>query len=753
MALKLTHVEQSASMLTRINSEILKGSLNASPEVVKSYGMESLDSSASTIQANGIESMAGYLKSAFASTGDGGALESGLENLTAAQIRSGAIAASAAGTDGFAGYQSALKTQSARAAGAGLISVSGARYGAANPTQGYGMEAFEQAQSFSPKVDATIEYNIKAAKQDPVGEGFFPTTTITANDLGMNVQVPVDIIEPFIKHKKTGEVTDWQRKKLINALRDPTLLRNDATKLFPYKPADNSNNQWFVTGLDYEQSQNGEVVPTAPLKVGVELGFLGLCSTPSLISAGPLEGSDQIDTSVQLTHIWVKVTGAGGVAETFKLKTSYLDGSKFQKAPEGDKFSTLLQLDAPAYQITSGNKTTDGTASALLAGLTANGNIVGLNIKMTGALNHEKGNLHVSQSITPKVSRVYDVTLKEEITNTTAVKNEISALSFEILGYELAAQLRNSNFRTRQQRIDRQTSTFKYLVQLGAPITAIAPVSDAWGANGDAVPVDQLVTATYARNSAMAISRLLDYVDQMRESGISNNALWQRYDENTVEGVGKAVVDPWFGEGAYDISTLVNSTNSHTRRDDVSEQMLNIIRNYAYRMNAESGYNVALNLLYNETMPKLVVGTDNIIAQYLMETGDLRTAGISFKMVVLTTNNIDMRGKVVMTLSRQTAGSLDLLTFGMHLWCPEIVATVSVMREGTYISETMVQPRNLHVIVCPIVTYLEFSGLDEAYAGSITVPVSGSLKLEGLSSTGNTTLGGLDAGSAPNNGQ
>lgn len=36
----------------------------------------------------------------------------------------------------------------------------------------------------------------------------------------------------------------------------------------------------------------------------------------------------------------------------------------------------------------------------------------------------------------------------------------------------------------------------------------------------------------------------------------------------------------------------------------------------------------------------------------------------------------------------------------------------------------MVQPRNLHVIVCPIIAALTISGLDESYTGSINIPVS-----------------------------
>lgn len=743
MALKVLHTQHSASLFSRIQGAVQNGQFSVTEGVVPGYGLESLDEVKAGQQHSAIEAAKNALKSAAGVTNT---LEAGLEGFNDQQLEAGSIAATIVGD--LSGYGRAMQSRAAKAQSEGFQSVSGSRYGSANPKQGYGTEAFEQAQEFVPQQAQTIEYNIKAAKQDPVGEAFFPTTVLTANDIGLDVKIPVDIVEPFVKHKSTGEVTDWQRKKLINTLRDPSILRNDAVKLIPYKPADKSNDQWFAAGTDFPEVQGGEDLPTAALKPGVRIGFLGLCSTPSLVQNGVMDHTDQIDNNVRLQYVWIKVSNAGGTTELFRLRTDNLDRSAFQKTQEGDKFQTSLDLDVLAYQLNAGQKTVAGAKSVLLAPLTTGEQTVGLALKINGTLNHEKGDLVVNALEQPRVSRVYDNGTREEITKTAAVQTEIAKLTFEFAGYYIKANLRNSNFRTREQRIDRQTSTYKYLVQLGAPITAVAPATNDWGPV-EAVAVEQLSTATYARNSAMAISRLLDYVDSMRASGIANNALWQRYDENAVEGVGKAVVDAWFGEGDYNIKDLVNSTASHMRREDISEQLLNIVRNYAYRMNAESGYNVAIGLLYNETTPMLLIGTDNIIAQYLMEVGDLRTAGISFKVTVVTSNNIEMKGKVIMTLSRMKSGGLDLCTFGMHLWVPEIVATVKIMRNGNYVQETMVQPRNLHVVVCPIIAHLTISGLDEAYTGSINIPVTtGDL----AANIAQTVLNGLAAQPAPSTG-
>lgn len=725
MALKLLHTSQNADMLSRIQSRINSGQFGGNTEIVKSFGMESLDGASLGAQESalksGVDLLVDVLREGTVNAGTQYIAGAGVEGYSDAQLQAGAIAMTI-GKDTQA-YTNALKNSAARAASMSDLSlVSGSRYGSANMKQGYGTEAFEQAQSFVPQQNATIEYNLKAAKQDAVGEAFFPTTTLTPNDIGLSVTVPVDIVEPFIKHKANGEVTDWQRKKLINAMRDPTILRNDAIKLVPYKPADGSANSNFSTVVPaFNDLQGGELVPSGALKPGIKIGFMGLCSTPSLVAAGALEASDQIDTGTRLQWIWVQVTNGAGTKELFKLRTDHLDRSTFQKSQEGDKFETSLDFSNITIALSELTKTVDNTDSALLAPLVTGGQQAILALDIKGTLNHEKGSVVVGGLTQPTITRIYDSVAKEELNvKTGALADAIEDLTLEFVGYQLRANLRNSNFRTREQRVDRQTSVYKYMVQLGAPITAIAPATDAWGPK-ESIAVETLSNATYARNSAMAISRLLDYVETIRDAGVTNNGLWQRYDENSIEGVGKAVVDPWYGEGSYDISKTVNGVKSSQTRDDVSEKILNILRTYAYRMNAESGYNVALQMLYNETQPTLVIATDNIIAQYLMEVGDLRTAGISFKVHVATTNNIEMRGKILMTLSRMKAGGLDLLTFGMHLWVPEIVATVNVMRNGTYIEETMVQPRNLHVVVCPIVANITITGLEEAYTGKITI--------------------------------
>lgn len=724
MALKILHFAAQTSLANRITEQLNSGAVSQAAAAIPTFGMESLDQVTATTQESGVKTARSIMENIVGQQTDqmGNPIAgTGLEGLSDAQIEAGAISLVAAA--GLEDYRSQIIASAKRAASSSAFNnVSGARYGSANPKMGYGNEAFEQTQDFTPQKNQTVEYNTRAAKQDAVGEALFPTTTLTPNDIGLNIEVPIDIVEPFIKHKATGEETDWNRKKLINAIRDPSILRNDSIQLIPFRPADGKNEKYFAPEVPkFTRPQNLEAIDTGALKPGVNIGFIGLCSTPSLVAAGALESSDQIDTSVKLHYVWIEVSNAGGTKEVIKLRTDHMDGSTFQKSQEYDKFQTSLNFIAKAYQLTAKNtKTIDGPESTLLKPLFVNDNIIGLELSINGTLNHEKGGLVVNSLTAPAISRIYNPVEKEEESLEGDLKDVIEGLTFRFVGYQLKAQLRNSNFRTREQRIDRQTSNYKYLVQLGAPITAIAPDTDAWG-SAQTIAVDTLVNATYARNSAMAISRVFDYIDTMRTAGITNNGLWQRYDENNIEGVGKAVVDPWFGEGTYNIKEILNSIKSQDRRADTSEQILNIIRNYAYRMNAESGYKVALHQLYGETTPTLIIATDNIIAQYLMEVGDLRTAGITFKTHVVTSDNIEMRGKVILTLSRMKSGGLDLLTFGMHLWVPEIVATLSVMRNGAFVKETMVQPRNLHVVVCPIIALLTITGLDDAYDGNIVM--------------------------------
>lgn len=778
MSLQIMHLSEAGKVSARI-TEALSNGITGAADAIPSFGMESLDSNPvmltqqqtaiqhatttmesilSGVSADGMSAHAGEGMESFGEGQDQMQLikaqREELAKYTPAQIRSGAIAMVASA--GMESYADQLKKSVGNAVNSGMAftTVSGARYGSAKASMGYGLNAFEQAQDLVPHKQMSVEYNIKAAKQDDVGEALFPTTAITANDIGMNIEIPIDIVEPFIKHKSDGTPTDWQRKKLLNAVRDPSILRNDSINLIPLKSKDKANDKWFAVDVpSFTRPQSGELIPTGALIPSTEIGFMGLCSTPSLVAAGALESSDQIDTGVKLQYIWLRVTNKAGTKEIIKLRTDHLDNAFFNKTNERDKYEASLEFVHKAYQITKDAAiTVDQTPSALLAPLFTSERHIGISLDVRGDVNHEKGTMKVGSLGNPAITRVYDTVSGEYISlEDSDVKSTIEDLTFEFIGWFPTARLRNSNFRTREQRVDVQTSNFRYLVQLGAPITSVAPPTDAWGPVSR-VAVDRLVTATFARNSAMAISRVFDYIDTLRSAGITNNGIWQRYDEANIEGVGKAVVDPWFRESKYDLSKLINNIKSKERREDISEHLLNIVRNYAYRMNAESGYKVALQQLYGETTPTLVICTDNIIAQYLMEVGDLRTAGINFKVHVATSDNIDMRGKVILTLSRMKSGALDLLTFGMHLWVPEIVATVKINRGGTYVEETMVQPRNLHVVVCPIIALLHITGLEFAYNGKIALDA----RIEGVGGVNppggidTTDLDGLKPGQAGN---
>ncbi|EBU6828332.1 hypothetical protein DKS90_25220, partial [Salmonella enterica subsp. enterica serovar Muenchen] len=156
-----------------------------------------------------------------------------------------------------------------------------------------------------------------------------------------------------------------------------------------------------------------------------------------------------------------------------------------------------------------------------------------------------------------------------------------------------------------------------------------------------------------------------------------------------------------------------------------SAAIMNVIREMAYRMYSESGYQPALQLLSSnaDEKPRCVVATDNYIPQFLQTDGDFRTVGVSFNFVVVDNPNVLLRDKIFVTLSRGIQGSPDPLTFGMFLYVPELVSVAQVTRNGQVSKETMVQPRCRFVNNCPLLGLINVVNLRKVYTENIKLPV------------------------------
>jgi len=634
-------------------------------------------------------------------------------------LEAGAIAAMAAGNP--RAYAEAAYTNKAKVAdGVTLVEVQhqGAA-GAMDYRTQPSLEAFDDRE-LREHLPYSIAFNVFASRQDDFSEAFYRTTVVTPDQAGLDVSVSRMLVFNEVRHALTGKVADFQKKNLIDAAVDATILADQSTRLVPHKAADNSNQDKFVPAsavAPYSISVAGVSIPTAPLLMGKEVDLLGLSMYQPLIGAGIIDHTDSIDAKVVLDALYL-LPEAGEAA--VKFTTARLPRSAFVKSVEGNYREMNLQFSTRDLVIDANTTAVDGTAVTAFAPITAGNYRVFLGVDVNGVLNVETGNVRVG-AFNVVVARIVNNSGAEIALDTGAgatIKTALEAMSF--IGYDLNGNRTNANRRTRGLQLDTTIETERYTIPLGAPISVPSPATS----NRDAADLKALITAARIRNSNNAVTAMLNYADTL-EAYVKGPNLGGPVPQ--VQGMGRFLVQPWFERHVLDLEQSINSIKSHEKAADISAVLVNAIRDIAYRAYRDSKYQAALDAVTGGTgeTPILVVGTDQVLVRHLIVSGDTRTFGTTFeKAVVKSTLDRRMRNKIVLSFVRENSDGPDPLSFGTHAWIPELTSSIMVSRNGGTIKEAMVQPRTLHVNNLPVMAIIEVENLTKVLADKIDTPAT-----------------------------
>ena len=182
--------------------------------------------------------------------------------------------------------------------------------------------------------------------------------------------------------------------------------------------------------------------------------------------------------------------------------------------------------------------------------------------------------------------------------------------------------------------------------------------------------------------------------------------------------IGHYYVKPTYFSEALNLESTVDSRTSHERLKDIRSSLVEKVRFYANEMYRNSEYQAAAQVLTGNVgfKPTVIVGTDPVIANYLNSDGELRTLGEQFDLMVVSTLDARVKGKMYISFgvfdsNRNTA--INPLNSGNMLYAAEIVSNLPVARDGQTSNETMVTPRFLHVWNLPVMTELTVTGLPQ----------------------------------------
>lgn len=640
-------------------------------------------------------------------------------------ILAGASLLAASAVENLAGLTHA-KNQSIQASleSAGLSQPANARYTPSEDVFQIATESFDEKE-LSKFLNFSIALNVLASRQDPVNELFFRPLTVAPNECGYAIESRIEEVYQGYQHEPSGSPVNTYKVNLIDALVHPEVLESNATAIVPYVSATNDENSPLYNKDHYVDNAlvahktvdvDGIPVLTAPLKVNMEHNLLGLTSHPELISNGLLNEKDSLDSKASIKAVYVKFDD-----KVVKFNTANLHRTGFLKTPEGNMNEMALNFTNKDISVDKDIKAVDGSDVPLLADMNKAELRVRLNLRMTGTLFRDTGTLQVDATrltVGSAVKGKEPVSLKDAAVKTIVEKiNE----KIEVIGFDIDVNRSNSSLRTRGRLIDSTLIREIVAVQLRAPISIERPVV---GGEKPEPQVEALISAVRIQANNAGISTLFAYADSLN-TVVSRDGYDQRQDRNSIPGIARHYLQPVYIRETINLKDIVNSPASESKMKDIQGAISTKLNEVMGRMIQQSNY-IAVVEQYGGDVNKVkaILATDYRIPQYLNIQGDVRLFGSTLGHAIASTPNKHMRGKIVMSISREASGNeVDPFEFGNFIWSSELMVQRPMDRGQQTFLRDMVQPRYAHSVNVPIIAIIDVEGIEEVAGSAVEMPV------------------------------
>lgn len=568
----------------------------------------------------------------------------------------------------------------------------------------------------------SVAYNMQSARQDEFGETLYPTVVVTRDQVGYIVSIQLVTVYEEVRRQISGALDDFNRRNIVHAVRDPSILDNFQTKIVPVYRTESQANFVPVAALPTTDVILGpDTITTSALAFNKAFSLLGLSQTDSLVAAGLMDSTDAIDTDVKLDNIYLQLGGPTG--SVIKLPVGDIPYAVFTYSVQGSQRLMTLNFNVNKLPIAPTTMRVDGTAPTELAALLTAEAWAQLAITVTGSVDLQTAKTSLMAAV-PTVSGIVTSDGVEH-PPTSAAQAALVALfdTAVLIGYDLEARRTNSNRRQRGQLLDITNYNQAYNVPLLSPITVPRPLGQ--GDQTDSSDLNALIVATRIRTSNSAVDELLrvanvlkTYIDQASVS-IS--------DTTEILGVSRYLITPFYEYNEIVIPDAVDSITSSQRNDDISATIVNMIRDVTYRMYRDSNYKAASEALAGGAtqMPTVVIATEQYLERYIMVTGEMRTLGTVFNVKVVSTPNIRMEGKIFVTFLAPNAeeGVPSPLSFGNMAWSPELALVLPIHRNGANNKELTVQPSYRHITNLPILGEFLVTGIKEVVSNKVALRV------------------------------
>lgn len=587
-----------------------------------------------------------------------------------------------------------------------------------------GIESFDNRTN-NAMVAMSVNYSVQAAKQSPFSEAFFPTSVIAPDVLGATMTIPLRFVLGRVLHETTGEPVNFNERRLIEATVDHTILRDDATILLPEVHADAKNADFFLPTAVYTPEVldlANRTITTAPIKFGKAFDIIGNGSHTASQNNGVPTRTDVLDPGSMGIKALVFQMGN----DALKFNVRELFGSKFAQFAEGHNkdmvlsFNPTIQLNKNTVRLYNGKAVTNTTLLAIIS----EGWIVNFTVSLSGKLNIDSGTMTVHAFEPEYVEFVNVQGNRVKPSEDPAAKIIYDALlaDFKAVAYEPDARLTNSNFRHTGKETNTRYFTERYPVQLGSPVTCPFPHGEDRGDED----MKTLIAMVRMRNDNNALTKLLDVEQTLSQYEQDYLYRDQMATVADIEGIARFLIQrPISVRKTLHLPDLVRNVKTSEVMRDLRAQISNVIGDTMIRLGRAAGIHQAVQHLtgYESDKIKVILGTDQVLENYLWREGDTRVISNNMDSILVSTPDSRMYNKVIAVFSRHVEGA-DAMNFGVHYWTPEFMSVLPVARGGAQYKEMQVMPRNRHVVNIPVMATFDITGLEEVLVQAGLQPVA-----------------------------
>lgn len=562
----------------------------------------------------------------------------------------------------------------------------------------------------------TAAFALATATQNRFGEMFYKTVNLSPDQYAIEMEIPLISVYDQVRFELEKRLTDYNRRNIVNAEIDATILKNDTLRIIPVvraQTADAFVDPTLVAPYA-ATTEDGEPIQTAPLKTNYRTSLFRLALTDTQLAKGVLDQTDALDPGAVLKGVYVLFTSAdGNTKEVVRFDTANSPLNQFTEALQGQTRRMDLQFTTDSAMVGPSTTLFNNATSTLLTAFQGdNANTAWLSFSVRGDINLQDSSYEIISGsiVVNTIKTSAGVSLDVTDAGQAAMVNLLQG--GKIIGVDIDARRVNSNLRELGQLADFNTYRQIYGVSLGSPLSVQRPIT-----NGDAQDALHAAALSYlckVRQSNLAVTQLLSEVDSLRQYAKRSDIIGRQPE---IMGISSYLIEPVLQEVSIDLLTAVTTTAQHERYADITAILTDTCKIVAYKLWQLSNWQAAANLLEGTEaqLPVVKLGTDMVLTQYLMVEGDTRTMGPDFAYEKAWTPDSRVRGKIFIALGYPSTnpGVPHPLDHGMMLNKPEVVAALNLSRTS-HSRELIVHPSFRHIPLCPILGVVTVTNLQEA---------------------------------------